>query len=368
MIISCTKEDLHQAVQIVQKAVPSKAAVPILAGIYLSARNDTLELQSTDYEISIRCRIPAVVQEPGAIVLSGRYLQDIVRRLPGDTVEISTNHDDNTIKIISKQAQFNLLYMPPEEFPILKPLVSDNSMVLPDEVLSQLIKKTVFACSNDEARPIFTGALLEADEQGIRMVATNTHRLALQAVSDTAATPLRIIIPSKILSELVRLLAGDEPRSVTLYWQRSQIAFEFDNVYIISRLIEGQFPDYQKVIPVSFATVVTVKTDDFMSAVNLISLLAKDGDYNVLKFSFREDDILITSNNPEVGKAKENVAAVIEGPMLDIAFNVNYINDIVKNIDTEEMIICMNTPLSPVCIRQQGDERYTYIVTPVRTN
>ncbi len=369
MKISCTKELLNTAVQTVQKAVATKTPMPILTGIYLSAKDHQLELQATDYEIGIRCTIEADVEEPGTIVLSGRYFQELVRKLPGERIEIASSQEDRTIKITSNSAQFNLLSLPAEEFPVLKPLNSDTIVKVKDNVLRELIKRTVFACAADESRPIFTGGLLEIDGENISMVATNTHRLALkQDKAENNSTNVKMIIPAKILNELARVLVDEIPVDVTMYCQKNQVAFAFDNVYIISRLIEGQFPDYTKVIPPSFATKVSIDSHAFSAAVERVSLLARDGDYNVIKLSFKQDAVIITSNNPDIGKACETVEAVTEGNEVDIAFNAKYVTDILKNIDSKTMIFSLNTPLSPASVKPEDDEHYTYIITPVRTN
>ncbi|MEG6584441.1 DNA polymerase III subunit beta [Dendrosporobacter sp. 1207_IL3150] len=369
MKIICTKELLSHAVQIVQKAVATKAQLPILTGIYLHATENTLELQATDYEIGVSCKIEAEVVQPGSVVLSGRYFQEVVRKLPGDKIEISSSQEDRTIKITSNFAQFNLLSLPAEEFPVLKPLEGDTVFKIRDNILKELIKKTVFACANDEARPIFTGGLLEVNNQDVTMVATNTHRLALKKdFIDRFDGNIKMIIPAKILNELARVMVSDVPSNVTISCQRNQIGFSFDNVYIISRLIEGQFPDYNRVIPPNFATTVTIKTDEFLDAVERVSLLARDGEYNVIKLSFRNNSVIITSNNPDIGKAEENVNAQIDGNELDIAFNAKYVTDILKNINSDQMTFALNTPLSPASVKPLDDANYTYIITPVRTN
>lgn len=369
MKIYCNKDLLNSAVQTVQKAVATKPQLQILTGIYLSAHNDKLELHATDYEVGIKCTIDAKVEQPGTIVLSGRYFQEMVRKLPGDTVEISSSTEDHTIKIISNSAQFNLLSLPPEEFPVLKQLTSDDFMIVRDNVLKELIKKTVFACATDEARPIFTGGLLEFKGNEIIMVATNTHRLALKKDQNEQFTDdIQMIVPAKILSELSRIMTSEIPVDVKIYRLKNQVAFEFENVYIISRLIEGQFPDYNKVIPPSFATNVKINTKQFLAAVERVSLFAREGDYNVIKLAFKNNSITITSNNPDIGKACEVVEAAIDGNELEIAFNVKYIADILKNIDSEQLYFSLNTPLSPACIKPIDDKNYIYIVTPVRTS
>ena len=369
MKFSCKKEQLVHAVQIVQKAVSSKPQMPILSGIYLNAFDNTLELQATDYELGISCKIDAQIDEPGAIVLSGRYFQEVVRRLPGEMVEIVTNREDHTLKITSNTAQFNLLSLPAAEFPVLYPLEGTTTFKIRDNVFRELIKKTVFACSQDEARPVFTGGLLEVTNSDVMMVATNTHRLAIKKeYLDEFNGEIKIIIPSKILMELARIMVSEVPSDVVVNCTRNQISFTFDNVYIISRLIEGQFPDYKRVIPEEFATEIILNTDAFSSAVERVSLISRSGDYNVIRLSFNEKSVMITSNNPDIGKAEESVDIALSGKELDIAFNAKYVTDILKNIDCEKIYFSLNTPLSPASIRPCDDDTYNYIITPVRTS
>jgi DNA polymerase III subunit beta len=369
MKITCKKDQLQYAVQTVQKAVASKTPLPILTGIYLAANDGRIELQATDYEIGISCVIDAEVDEPGTTVLSGRYFQEMVRKLPGEDIEISSSKEDRTIKITANNAQFNLLSFPAEEFPVLKPISSENIMKIKDTVLKDLIRKTVFACANDEARPIFTGGLLEVDNDTIKMIATNTHRLALKKEQlAPSGVSTKMIIPSKILHELARVLSTEETRDVTLSWQKNQVGISFDNVYINSRLIEGQFPDYNKVIPTTYSSSIIINTEQFLEAVERVSLLAREGEYNVVKFNFSEGNVVITSNNPDIGKAYETVSAEMTGGNVEIAFNAKYIIDILKNIFAEKLVFSLNTSLSPANIKPLDDESYIYIITPVRTS
>jgi DNA polymerase III, beta subunit len=374
MKITCAKDKLNHAVQIVQKAVSTKAALAILSGIYISAENNKLQLQATDYEIGISCSIDAQVEIPGKIVLSGRYFQELVKRLPGETVEITSSNEDRTIKITAGTSQFNLLTLPAEEFPVLKPLSDKTNgiktFIIKDNVLRDLIKRTVFACATEESRPIFTGALLELTENDIRMVATNTHRLAIKksATEHSTDNNCKIIIPSKVLNELARLLTSELPVDVTICWEKNKVSFNFEDVYLESRVIEGQYPDYNRVIPPEFGTAVLINTALFMDAVERVSLMAKDGEYNVIKFQFNSNEVIITSNNPDVGKAYESIPVSTEGTEITIAFNAKYVTDILKNIGSTELHFSLNTPLSPASVRPLNDQNYNYIITPVRTN
>ena len=366
----CSKTMLQHAVQSVQKAVATRTPLPILTGIYLSAIDNRLELQATDYEIAISCSIEANVEQPGKVVVSGRYFQELVRRLPGETVEISSNQEDSTVRISCNSANFNLLNLPAEEFPVIERIQAETStLTVKDNVLRDLIKKTVFACATDESRPIFTGGLFEAENDSIKMVGTNTHRLALKKDSiSPIEIPAKLIIPSKLLNELARILNSDTPIDVTVSWEKGHVAFEFDDIYLKSRLIEGNFPDYNRVIPPSFETVVSFETQAFLDAAERVSLMAKDGDYNIVKFRFEQDSINLSSNNPDVGKASETVVSFMQGQPLEIAFNAKYMTDILKNLGSDKATISLNTPLSPACIRPADSDKYTYVITPVRTN
>lgn len=374
MKITCPKDKLQHAVQIVQKAVSAKATLPILSGIFLSAENNKLQLQATDYEIGISCTLEAQVDIPGKIVVSGRYFQELVKRLPGDSVEIAAADEDHTIKITAGTSQFNLLSLPAVEFPVLKSVfektTGTHAFTIKDNILRELIKKTTFACSTEESRPIFTGALLELTTEDVRMVATNTHRLAFKksTLDHITSDSLKIIIPSKILNELSRLLSSELPVDVSVCWEKSRVAFSFENVYLESRLIEGQYPDYNRVIPPKFDTVATIDTALFMDAVERVSLMAKDGEYNVIKFQFTDNEVIITSNNPDIGKAYETIPCHMNGTEIMIAFNAKYVTDILKNIGSTELYFSLNTPLSPASITPNNDVTYTYIITPVRTS
>lgn len=370
MKISCLKDHLQYAVQTVQKAIATKTPMPILTGVYIETQEDKIELQATDYEVGISCTIPAVIEEPGSVVLPGRYFQELVRKLPGEKVLISNNYEERTINISSNNSQFNLLSLPPEEFPVLKPISSENIINIKDSLLRDLIKKTSFACANDESRPMFSGCLLEIEGQEVRMVATNTHRLALKKGRINGdAIDTQMIIPAKILHEIPRILVPEVPQNVKLSWQKNQVGIACENVYINSRLIEGQFPDYNKVIPEAYATTIILKTEQFLDAVERVSLLAREGEYNVVRFNFQKDNVIITSNNPDIGKAYESLPLIeMNGSEIEIAFNAKYISDILKNIDTKELMFSLNSSLSPANIKPADDEDYTYIITPVRTS
>ena len=366
MKITCSTQKLQKAIQMLQKAIPAKTPTPILTGIYMEIRNQRLELQATDYEIGIVCSIEVEAEQPGKIVVPGRTFSELVRKLPGDNVSLYTEDNGHSIHIHSDRAKFRLVGLPVEEYPVIRKLESDKKIVLPDDVLRDLIKKTVYACSNDEARPVFTGVLLEVKDNAISFVATNTHRLALRRKELSTNENISFIIPGKILQELAKNLTSDLPEDVVLSWKNKQLSVSFDEVYFETRLLEGNFPDYNRVIPSSFATRVRINRSDFLAAVERVSLLSKDGDYNIIRLQIEESELTVSSNNPEIGNATETISCITEGNGLEIAFNAKYVSEMLRTIEEEYMTFQCNTPVSPACLKPASDDYYSYIVTPVR--
>lgn len=376
MVITCDKRELVQAIQIVLKAVSSKPQMPILSGIYIKAYNDTLELQGTDYDLSIIAKVPANVETEGIVVVSGKYLFDVVRNLPGDKLVIKSNDRDNTVNISSQTAQFNLLSMEDTQFPVIEHLKGEVNFSISNQTFLNCIRKTSFSCSTDENRPIYSGCLMDFKEDKLIMVATNMHRLALMKERfSNLKSELKIIVPAKILNELSPIFNSRVPTDIDIACTKNKISFSYENVYIISRLIEGMFPEYSRVIPPSFKTNVTINKNEFKQAIERISLISKTDDYNITHFEFADGIVRISSDNPNIGKAEETVRVNIEGPNIDIAFNATYILDVLKVIETEKFLFSFKESLTTAAIHEVVEEdgvekigeNFTYVVTPVRT-
>ncbi len=368
MQFSCSRKDLANALQIVSKAISSKQQMPILSGIYLKTENNTLELQATDYELGLIVKIQAEIESQGQIVLSGRYLQEVVRKLPGEFVNVTLNHEANIVHIQSDQANFTLLSMNASEFPVIPYFEGNLTFTIKDDILRNLIRKTTFACATDESRPIFTGCYMEVNDTIVTMAATNMHRLAVKNTTfGSSIGNIKIIIPSKALNELQHIMTSEIPTDVHITCSHNKISFSFDNIYMTSRLIEGSFPDYNRVIPRDFATKVEINTQELSAAVDRVSLISRSNEYNVIRFLFTEGQIHISSNNPDIGNAEETVSATVEGPEVNIAFNSKYITDILKIIDAETCFFYLNQSLNPMSVRETGDDTFLYVATPVRT-
>ena len=326
-------------------------------------------LQGTDYEISIICKIKAIIETEGTIVLPGKYLYEVVRTLPGEYVEIKNNDSDNSVNIRSNSAQFNLLNMQENEFPIIEPLKGQINFNLKNDIFLNFIKKTSFACATDESRPVFTGCLMDITDENIVMAATNMHRLALikENINYISDNNIKIIIPAKILNEFTHIFNSEIPTDIQISCTHNKISFSYENIYVISRLIEGQFPDYNRVIPKEFKTHVNINKNEFQSALDRVSLISRSGDYNIIHFEFVDNIVRISSDNPNIGKAEETINVDIEGPGINISFNAKYIIDVLKAIDAENFIFSFNQPLTTASITQRDNKNFVYVVTPVRT-
>ena len=253
-----------------------------------------------------------------------------------------------------------------EDYPKFPVFNGETSITIDDSTIRELIKKTIFSCSSDEARPLFTGILAEVQDNKITFVGTNTHRLAIKSMPYTSEASMSVIIPSKVLGEIARNLGGDMPQQVQISLLNNQIMVVIDNVVIISRLIEGKFPDYRRVIPPKFAIKTKVNIRELAGAVERVALFSTEGDYSIIKVSVENNEMTITSSSPDVGTGREVISCETEGEQLNVAFNSRYILDILKNLDAEEAVFSMNTSLSPVCVTAEEEADYIYIVTPVR--
>lgn len=368
MKFKCKKTDIVQALSIVMKAVSPKPQTPILSGIYIKAENNQIILQATDYQLGIICNIPAEVNIAGSAVLAGRYAQEIIRRLPGEEVDIEYSAEEKMIYIKSNRSRFSILSMEAEDYPTVTKFEGQHNFQISDVTLRDLIVYTSFACSTDEARPVFTGCLMDLQEEKVTMVATNTHRMAIKSdrLEDFHGNQ-RMIIPGKLLNELSKVLQSDMPRTVNISCSTTQISFEVDNVYISSRLIDGKYPDYARAVPLDFKTNITMQTEEIRGIIDRVALISRTNDYNVVTLEFSNGMVKISSMNPEIGNGEEYGTAVIDGEDIRIAFNADYLNDALKLIKEQEFTLSMNGPLSSAAIRTASDPYFTYIVTPVRS-
>ena len=369
MHITFPKANLQKAINVLQKVSQNKTSSNLPGAIYMTTKNGQVELQGNDFELGIRLTIDGDIKEPGTLVVGSRYFQELIRKLPGDTIELYKPEDGNSLTITSGSSEFNLVTLHPDDFSLVEQIHNQDHVNIDSFAMKELIDLTNYAAATDEDRPVFTGALLEIKENEVTMVATDTHRMAVKKITidEPATTPMRAIIPTKTLAEVSRLLPTDNPAMINIIWNRTQIVFNFESIYIISRLIEGTYPEYEKVIPSQFDSSAVIDRREFAGAVDRVSLLAKDISYNVIRYDWAESNVTLSTQNTEIGMAKEDVAVEFKGTPFTISFNGRYISDILRH-STGDNIHLFLKQNGPVVIRQDNNPNYTYVVTPVRTN
>ena len=369
MHITFPKANLQKAINVLQKVSQNKTSSNLPGAIYMTTKNGQVELQGNDFELGIRLTIDGDIKEPGTLVVGSRYFQELIRKLPGDTIQLYKPEDGNSLTITSGSSEFNLVTLHPDDFSLVEQIHDQDHVNIDSFAMKELIDLTNYAAATDEDRPVFTGALLEIKENEVTMVATDTHRMSVKKITidEPATTPMRAIIPTKTLAEVSRLLPTDNPAMINIIWNRTQIVFNFESIYIISRLIEGTYPEYEKVIPSQFDSSAVIDRREFAGAVDRVSLLAKDISYNVIRYDWAESNVTLSTQNTEIGMAKEDVAVEFKGTPFTISFNGRYISDILRH-STGDNIHLFLKQNGPVVIRQDNNPNYTYVVTPVRTN
>lgn len=358
------KEILANGLQIVQNAITQKSSLPILSNILLETDGKEFKLTATDLDIGICSMIPLASEQPGAITVPSKKFFDIIRSLPDNNDVNLSIKKNNSISIKSGKAQFKILGLPKEDFPTLPLFEDKDAVTVPQKELKEMFNLTDFAISKDDARHVLTGVLFTVKGDSISVVATDGRRMAVikKKTGKKAATEREVVIPLKTVQEVKRLL-GDEGE-VKIQFNDNQVLFSLPSSFVISRLIEGEYPDYQKVIPEKSAKVITVLREEFLSAVRRVSILA-DQDSQAIRMNVQKTKMTLSKNTPYLGEAREEVSVeYTDDKELEIGFNPRYLMDVLRNLEGEKVSFEVYDSTKPGVIRK-GDE-YTYVALPMQ--
>jgi len=365
------RSELASALSKVQGIVEKKNTVPILSSILMEVENDNLFISATDLEISLRSRYRADVSSEGVVTAPAKKIFEIVRELPEGDVRIKAD-DGGWLLIEMGRSRFKVMSLPKEDFPAVPRVEEGEKLEFSPAVLSEMIDKTSFAMSHDQTRHALNGVLWEVSPAGdgeaeCRMVATDGHRLAyIRRENKGEVTQQKgAIIPRKAIVELKRIIGEESEGNVDVFFQENRVAFRVGDSVMVTRLVEGQFPDYRQVIPDGSVNKAVVNREDFYRAVRRVSTLSTDRSAP-LKFSFRSDGLTVTAVNPEVGEATEDMEVEYQGEDLEIGMNARYIIDAFSVMEQEKVSIEMNEALSPSLLRPLGEEDYSCVVMPMR--
>lgn len=350
----CPRKALYEAVQTVGHAVSGRNALPILSHIMVQAEDDYLRLIATDLELGISCRVEARIQEAGALTAPARTLTEVLGNLP-DKSDVALSVDkSHTVRVHCDRSDYKILGLPAEEYPRLPEVRDTASFSIPQSRLKEMIRHTSFAVSTDELRAILTGIYMVFDGETVKFVATDTHRLAVKEAKVTEGRGSQnAVVPSRAMNELTRLLSdADGDVQVTLSSNQVQFLLPGEQqVQIISRLIEGQFPNYQRVIPATFHKRLTLQSTPLLRAVRRASIVARENAQRVI-LRTHDDKLVLTAEASGVGNAYEEVEASREGDDVEIAFNAKYLLDVLGVLDSDTTLhLELTEPLKPGVLR-----------------
>jgi DNA polymerase III subunit beta len=360
--IMCSKDELVQALGIASRAVSTRTSVQILSGILLEARNGELRVAATDMELSLRATLPAQVEGDGAIVLPGKTLVDIARLLPADDVEIEHKPTESVAHLTCGSASYTLHTYNPEDFPRLPELDAVTTFSVDREALLETITRVARAASRDESRPVLTGILVSFAGGKLVMAATDSYRLAVKETALEGTVPeLEAIVPGRALQELARIAtSGDE---VEVGVQENQVVFSTNGVWLTTRRIDGQFPNYRQLLPETFEHELTLPRVELLEVVRRASVMIQRS--TPLQLRFAEGELTVIARTHEVGESKESMPAPFIGDPLEIGFNAEFLRDGLELIDSDDVRLKLISPLRPAVIHGEGDD-FTYLVMPIR--
>lgn len=355
------RTDLSSAVSNVSRAVSAKATIPALEGVLIKAYNGSLEISGYDLEIGIVTSIEAIVMEEGEIVVSARLFNDIIRKLPEEIVSIET--DDRMITYIhSGAADYQIVGINSAEYPELPNVEEKCAMTVNAEIFKNMIRQTVFATSDNMAKPIYTGSLFEIKDGLFKIVAVDGFRMAIREENVDSDIEAKFVVPAKTQNEILKLIT-DNKKDVSMIVGQRHITFKIENYSIISRLLEGNFLDYK--MPPSAATQFVISTRVLASSVERMALLTSEKIQSPVRCSISADEIKLSCST-SVGRANDMIPASVTGSDVEIGFNNRYLLDALKNADTDEVRVLLNGSLQPMIIRPVSGQSFTFLVVPMR--
>ena len=363
MKFTVNKSDIAEAVSNIQRAVSTKTSIPALEGILLSATETGLELCAYDLELGITTVIPAFVMEPGKAVLSAKLFSDIVRRTPAETVTVSVD-EKNMATLESGYSRFSIIGIPAEEFPELPKLSDSTQISLPGALLKSMIRQTLFAIAESDAKPIHQGSLFSLENGILDVVSVDGYRLAVRREPVDFSEDLSFVVPGKTLSELLKLIKDSE-EPVEISAGRRHILFKIDNYTVISSLLEGEFLNYKAAIPPESQTEVVLKTREAIDSVERVSLLITDRLKSPIRCLFDNNEVKLNCTT-SMGRASDQLDVEKTGQSVEIGFNNRYLLEALRNTECDEVKVQLGGPLSPMKVVPKEGDSFLFLVLPVR--
>jgi len=375
MKVSCLQENLAKGLAIVGRAVATKSPLPILSNVMVSTDQGRLKLSATNLEIAIVAWIGAKVEEEGATTVPARLFSELVGSLPNERVDMELNVRTHTLHVSCARTEANIKGMDAADFPPIPSETSESSarVTIDAALLREMISQVAFAAAADDSRPVLAGVLMTFGDSELTMAAADGFRLSVRTVTlpTTVREPLSIIVPARTMMEVGRILADEkDPVDIVVTPNRSQIVFHLATVDVVSRLIEGTFPNYKQIIPQSYETRMVLPTTEFLSATKRASFFARDA-ANIVRLTVAPSEetapgrVTITANSAEMGDSRSDLDAQVDGQSITIAFNARYLIDVLNVVGTQQVALEMKTPSSPGVVRPVGADGFLHVIMPM---
>src|SRR2546426_2518960 len=376
MNVSVMQENLVRGLQTVSRAVSSRATLPVLANVLLKTQDAGLKLTATNLEIGISSWVPGKVEGEGEITVPAKLITDLVASLPNQRIDLELSVKHRTLKLTCGGSRASIKGIEADEFPVVAVIGEAPTTAIPSRALREALTEVVFAAASDESRPILTGVLTRFAGETVTLAAADNYRIAVRtlAVARPVAAELTIVVPARSYAELVRILPdSDDPIEVTVTPNRSQALFHVEGTDLVSRLIEGQFPNYEPVVPKrdAWTARAVVDREAFLAGTRRASIFARDS-ANIVKVEVGGDGsdgagIAITAHAADVGDNADSLEDAVEGSPTTIAFKARYLIDVLANLGSDEAALELSGPLAPGVIRGVGKDDYVHVIMPVRT-
>lgn len=362
MKFRCEREILADALTTAGRAATSRTGtLPVLSGVRLDVDAETLTVTGTDLELTIRLSVPVHSDRSGSAVVPARLVGDIVRALPPGAVEVSV--DDDEMSISAGRSQFSVRPLSLSDYPA-QVQTDAEPVTLQSAQVADALRQVVRAASTDDARAVLTGVLIAAEDEGLKMVATDSYRLAVRDLpqSSILAAGQKVLVPGRALAELQRILSGDAELSVRL--GAREAVFESGETRLTTRLIEGEYPNYRNLLPSSYPNVLTVGREALLEALRRVKILAQDS--TPVRLTLGGDTLQLTAITQDVGNAHEEIDATYDGAEMTVAFNPDYLASGIDAVEGDEVTLATMDPMKPAVLRGVGHDDYLYLLMPVR--
>lgn len=372
MRVSCLQENLAKGLSVVGRAVATRSTLPVLSNVMLSTDNGRLKLSATDLEIGINCWIGAKVEEDGATTVPARSFIDLINSLPSERIDMELVVRTQTLNLKCARYEANLKGIDAQEFPLIPSAEEgEGQITLEPTAFRRMIEQVVLAAATDESRPILTGVLAKFEGNRLTLAAADGFRLSVRTAELPAEVePASVIIPARALAELARIGTDEEDITLVITPTRNQVLFHAPNVDLVSQLIEGNFPDYQQIIPKSSSTRTVLNTNSFLRACKTANIFARDA-ANIARLQIvpggelAPGHVTIAATSAELGDNVGEIDASIEGDAVEIAFNVKYLIDVLSVMDSAQVVLETTTSSSPGVIKPVGDVDFVHVIMPM---